>query len=462
MRLFISYARVDKPYCQQIIDTLDIHEIWYDYRLHAGQKWWDEILRQLNWCEGVVYLMSPDSVKSEYCQKELAIAEKLGKHIFPVLIHTDTVIPVSLRDFQYADLSKGLDAKAAKILLNAIYIAERDATPKETVLALPAEITSSPTFDHATLIDQAADAIDTGNFDRAVFLLKHAGENGYESRFVDIHAVLREAESALEKQAYLREAEREYRPIVILIKRQSTFKLGCKAFLEYRKYFPDYDPDNLVALCVAPTVVEIPHVEWCNIPQGEVMVDQDQKRAAFQVNAFKMARHPITNRQFQLFVDAVDGYQHDKWWTFLPEAAVWHQQHPKPFESSTKGDDNLRTNVCWYEAMAFCSWFTEKTGVKVILPSQQQWLRAALVGGQSNNLALPSNALPIVSSAWEWCADKLCAGTIKADLVIEKEAVYAVHGSRAVSNEPSRNSSYYQLKPLFRYHSIGFRIASSE
>ena len=60
MRLFISYARVDKPYCQQIVDILDVHNVWYDHRLYAGQNWWDEILRQLALCEGVVYLISPE------------------------------------------------------------------------------------------------------------------------------------------------------------------------------------------------------------------------------------------------------------------------------------------------------------------------------------------------------------------------------------------------------------------
>ena len=47
MRLFISYARVDKPYCKQIIDLLDMHDVWYDHRLHIGQKWWDEIVWRL-------------------------------------------------------------------------------------------------------------------------------------------------------------------------------------------------------------------------------------------------------------------------------------------------------------------------------------------------------------------------------------------------------------------------------
>src|SRR3954452_7023625 len=125
MRLFISYARVDKPYCRQIIELLDMHEVWYDQRLHIGQKWWDQIIWRLNWCDGYLYLLSPDSVASEYCRRELDLAISLGKHIFPVLIQNKTEVPQSLVSIQYADLSNGLDVNAAKTLLSAIFIAER-------------------------------------------------------------------------------------------------------------------------------------------------------------------------------------------------------------------------------------------------------------------------------------------------------------------------------------------------
>ncbi len=83
MRIFVSYARVDKPFCIQIVDTLDVHETWYDQRLYAGQNWWKEILRRLDWCESFVYLLSPDSISSEYCRKEFELAQSLGKHIVP-------------------------------------------------------------------------------------------------------------------------------------------------------------------------------------------------------------------------------------------------------------------------------------------------------------------------------------------------------------------------------------------
>ncbi len=51
MKLFISYARVDKLVCKEIVERLEeSHEVWYDKRLHAGQAWWEEICAKLEWC----------------------------------------------------------------------------------------------------------------------------------------------------------------------------------------------------------------------------------------------------------------------------------------------------------------------------------------------------------------------------------------------------------------------------
>lgn len=124
MRLFISYARVDKPLLKQIAERLeDVHEVWYDKRLFAGQHWWEEIESRLTWCEGFVYLLSPESVASEYCQKEFTIAQAQGKHIFPVLIQARTPIPANLSHIHYADVSEGMEN--IHMLLNAITVAER-------------------------------------------------------------------------------------------------------------------------------------------------------------------------------------------------------------------------------------------------------------------------------------------------------------------------------------------------
>lgn len=490
MRIFISYARVDKPYCQQIVETLDVHEVWYDHRLHAGQKWWDEILRRLAWCDGFVYLLSPESIASEYCQKEYSIALKLGKHIFPVMIHHNTPVPDTLKHIQYADLSTGLDVKAVKQLLNAIYIAERENRVVEgtPISAIATAEISAPTVSRETIIDDAAEALDNGDFDRAVFLLKQAQEIGYSSKFIDVGAVLREAESLLERQAYLREAEREYRSIVALIKRKRTFKHGCDAFRGFRKQFPDYDPEGLAVICLT---LDLPLLQWCSIPAGEVVVEQGKKKLTYYVPTFSMSKYPITNRQFQSFIDDEEGYDCDKWWSFSVESMQWHKEHPQPLEAKFTELDHPRGNVCYYEAVAFCQWLSHKSGLHISLPTEQQWVRAAQgddhrlypwgnkfdpancntreakIGKTTPVTQFPNGASPfqvcdMAGNVWEWCATPFTRTTDRGEKITgtPTQVTYLVHGGSFMGPaERSQNSFHFNLNPHYRYSSIGFRIA---
>jgi integrase/recombinase XerD len=128
MRLFISYARVDKSTCGELISKLQAHEVWYDQKVWGGQRWWDEILKRIEWSEGFIFLLSPEGVSSEYCIQEFEIARNLGKFILPILVRARTEIPDNLRDYQYVDLSGGLTVDSVVELLNAITFAEREVS----------------------------------------------------------------------------------------------------------------------------------------------------------------------------------------------------------------------------------------------------------------------------------------------------------------------------------------------
>ncbi len=120
MRIVISYAREDKAYCIQIAEALAVQEVWYDTRMVAGQDWWEEIQRRLEWCEAFVYLLSPLSVKSPYCRDEMLLALNRPVPVFPVLIQPGVAIPEEIMHLQYADMSLGMDLANGAQLLNAI------------------------------------------------------------------------------------------------------------------------------------------------------------------------------------------------------------------------------------------------------------------------------------------------------------------------------------------------------
>ncbi len=252
MKIFVSYARVDKPYCIRIIDTLSAHDIWYDQRLYAGQDWWKEILRRLDWCEVFVYLLSPDSVASLYCRRELEIALRLKRDIIPVLINRETALPQTLQAWQYIDLCDSLTVENVSQLLNAILVVERQRSAKSPTLSVANEAAkSSPAAASkpAEMISRAVSALEKGDYDSAILLLRQAKASGYQSRFVSLEKLLRIAESAVAERSETREAQREYQHIVALFAFESTRDMACDALAEFQREFGDYDPQDLRRFC---------------------------------------------------------------------------------------------------------------------------------------------------------------------------------------------------------------------
>lgn len=524
MKLFISYARVDRSYCIQIADTLDVHDAWFDQRLYAGMHWWKEILRRLEWCEGFVYLLSPESVASDYCQREYKVAQALGRPIFPVLIHPDTPIPPELREVQYADMSKGLTAEAVKILLNSIYIAEtgRYQHAQAPLPGIGPEMINPPAPNPANVISMVAAAMERGQYDQAVYVLRHAKASGFKPRFVNVDALLAEAEANLERQAYLRDAERDYRQIADLIRTKKTFKLGCEAFQAFRQQYPDYDPDSLALLCegrvpangsgtpasAAPKAaaagapkpvvrassngVTMPLLEWCDILAGPVRIkymdEQNTVRdvRTVEVRALQMARYPVTNAQYQLFLNDPSGYANPRWWQFSPHARHWRMNNPQPKPASYKGDERPRERVSWYDALAFCHWLSARLNCTISLPTLAQWQRAAKgdsdhlfpwgdtfdteranTGESSLNMttlvtrypggAGPFGTLDMAGNVWEWCLDAETPNGLTLDIAVSaKRAIQG--GSFLGGQERAQIALRYCLKPETQYASIGFRL----
>lgn len=423
MKLFISYARVDKPLCRQIAHQLEqAHEVWYDHRLHAGQNWWKTIQQRLDWCDGLIFLLSPESIASAYCQKELKLAIEAGKDIFPVLIRAGTDIPEDLRRIQYADLSQDMEDMVT--LLNAVTIAERrrlTMPAHSSARLLAAEQPSHDITPHEALI-QAADALDAENYDAAVYVLKQAMAQYPTGRVARLlQNMLVDAENALEYQVYLRTAAREYAPILELVKRKATRALGCQEFQRFVRDFPDYDPDAIGALCneqqaavvsasepasiaeivnsrhrQQATTTDLPGIlpgpfRWIDIPAGTVRLrpvnwtDSKTKKGylnrarTMKVEAFTIAKYLVTNAQFERFIEA-GGYEQRRFWT----ASGWHKRTEKNWKepcywpnAELSDSDHPVMSVSWYEALAFCAWLSEVTGERILLPTEQQWQYAA-------------------------------------------------------------------------------------
>ena len=150
---------------------------------------------------------------------------------------------------------------------------------------------------------------------------------------------------------------------------------------------------------------------------------------------FYIARYPVTQLQFQAFVAADEGYDNPHWWQGF-EAGKPHLSEPRWPEPNVP-----RTDVDWFEAIAFCRWLTHRgkaarSGWEIQLPTEAQWLLGYVGAGNreypwdgepdpqrhanfdDTGLGRTSavgvfpggrahcGALDMGGNVWEWCLDK--------------------------------------------------------
>jgi C_GCAxxG_C_C family probable redox protein len=233
-------------------------------------------------------------------------------------------------------------------------------------------------------------------------------------------------------------------------------------------------------------------------PSGEIEIE---RAGLFHVEEGFVAKYPITARQYQVFLDAPDGFSNPIWWEGI---GVDPMQLPIPGEQRFSGGNYPRDNVSWFDAVAFCRWLTGKLrpnrvsgqsqwGEKIRerdweirLPLEWEWQMAATGGDQDftfpwgpdwidsrahtkhNQLnksmsvgmypagASPVGALEMSGNIWEWCLncyeDPGELDLLRNDRRVLRGGSWYHWGSYAHTDMRSR---YY---PDHRYNAGGFRV----
>jgi CHASE2 domain-containing sensor protein len=87
--VFLSYSEKERTFMEKVANSLrrECFTVWTNLTdINSGSDFVEAIYRGLEEADNVVYLMSPASVASPYCQMELAHARMHKKRIIPVLI----------------------------------------------------------------------------------------------------------------------------------------------------------------------------------------------------------------------------------------------------------------------------------------------------------------------------------------------------------------------------------------
>jgi WD40 repeat protein len=112
-KVFISYSRKDKAFAEKL--NIALQEIglgsWIDWiDIPPTADWWDQIEKGIESADAFLFLLSPESVVSEVCGREINHAVKNGKRLIPLIA----------RDVNSQDVN------AALRKLNWIYFREQD------------------------------------------------------------------------------------------------------------------------------------------------------------------------------------------------------------------------------------------------------------------------------------------------------------------------------------------------
>jgi hypothetical protein len=120
LRLFISYARVDREPVERLAAALSAagHQVWWDAALEGGHHFAAEIERELNAADAVIVVWSPASVTSNWVLDEAMHGRDRGC-LIPVRFD-ETPPPLGYRQIQTIDLHDGADAEEVAAIGRAV------------------------------------------------------------------------------------------------------------------------------------------------------------------------------------------------------------------------------------------------------------------------------------------------------------------------------------------------------
>jgi len=144
-----------------------------------------------------------------------------------------------------------------------------------------------------------------------------------------------------------------------------------------------------------PAVTDLPP-DMVRIEGGTFTMGDEREAHQVTVATFEIARYPLTNAQWKLFLDG-DGYNPDaRWWKGAGRAWLlrdddateglepWqkrqYKQHPELWHDERFGiarPNHPVVGISWYEAVAFCKWLSHTKGDNYCLPSEAEWEYAA-------------------------------------------------------------------------------------
>lgn len=237
-------------------------------------------------------------------------------------------------------------------------------------------------------------------------------------------------------------------------------------------------------------------IEWCDVTDGEIAI-QVQRRLlggtkwrSKRVDAFQIARYPITVAQYRAFLEAEDGWCDSAWWA----DDLYRDPDGDTYDVGRFGN-HPAVYVSWFDATAFCRWLGKRLDRVIRLPNEWEWQRAATGGdiqrtypwgpdwdpklelhrantaesylGRATAVGMypagasPANVRDMSGTVWEWCLNKYDNLSFTKFHALDFESRTVRGGSCLSVQSDARCLDREPRRPELRYYLVGFRILCS-
>jgi hypothetical protein len=136
--VFLSYSRTDADFARMLNTALQEADknTWFDQEsISTGVDFEKEIFKGIDSADNFVFVLSPDAVSSEYCEREVNYAADNSKRFITVLHRTidPNTMPDALRKINWIDFKDTAFEKSFPELIQAIEL-DREHAHQHTVL----------------------------------------------------------------------------------------------------------------------------------------------------------------------------------------------------------------------------------------------------------------------------------------------------------------------------------------
>ena len=132
--VFLAHSVKDKEIAGKLIEALNearIKVMTPETVLHVGDRIEDTIRKAIDSSKGVVVIISPNSMGSNWMKKEMAYAKESGKRLFPALVG-DVESPSDLAGILYVKMDPKISEGARRLAASVREFCQMPEAEKET------------------------------------------------------------------------------------------------------------------------------------------------------------------------------------------------------------------------------------------------------------------------------------------------------------------------------------------